>query len=119
MSCALQFHLEQPSGLKTQRTPTPNVWLKISAHFALAAPVLLQRPELRYVPKNWGHAILNTRTSIGFAGEFRIVKNLPSPADIQGGHSWVGKDAQRSLMLMSEGFSARAKLHKNYLSLET
>ena len=99
------------------------MWLKISAHFALSALVLLQRidkrPELRYVPKNWGHAILNTRTSIGFAGEFRIVKNLPSPADIQGGHSWVGKDAQRSLMLMSEGFSARAKLHKNYLSLET
>lgn len=73
----------------------------------------------RYVPKNWGHAILNTRTSIGFAGEFRIVKSLPSPSDIQGGYSWIGKDAQRSLMLMSEGFSSRTKLHKHYLSLES
>ena len=100
--------------------------------------------EFRYVPKGWGHAILNTRTSIGFAGEFRIVKALPSPSDIQGGYSWVrapqilpspvsssykpdesrswsqvGKDAQRSLMLMSEGFSSRTKLHRNFLSLES
>jgi hypothetical protein len=70
------------------------------------------------VPKNWGHAILNTRTSIGFAGEFRIVKTLPAPAYIQMQHSWEGKEAQRSLMLMSEGYSAREKLYKNYLGLE-
>ena len=42
--------------------------------------------DVLYVPNGWGHAILNTRTSIGFAGEFRVVASLPPMS----GHSWLG-----------------------------
>ena len=28
--------------------------------------------EVLYVPQTWGHVILNTRTSIGYAGEFKV-----------------------------------------------
>ena len=70
--------------------------------------------DVLYVPNGWGHAILNTRTSIGFAGEFRVVASLPPMS----GHSWLGRDAQRSLMLKSEGFSSRQKIHETFLGME-
>ncbi len=32
--------------------------------------------EVMYVPSGWGHAVLNTATSIGFSGEFKVHRDL-------------------------------------------
>lgn len=33
--------------------------------------------DVMYVPRGWGHAVLNTRTSVGFALEFATAEGLP------------------------------------------
>eukprot|EP01052_Picozoa_sp_SAG31_P042681 SAG31_NODE_6853_length_1870_cov_1.264822_1_plen_65_part_10 len=48
----------------------------------------------RYVPADWGHAIVNVRPSIGFAGEFRMVNSIPKPPTVDGARHYnpIGKD---------------------------
>lgn len=75
--------------------------------------------EIMYVPADWGHAIVNVRPSIGFAGEFRMVNSIPQPPRVDGGGAvrghQIGRDAQMEAMLKSEGASSRGKTWDKYL----